>query len=126
VEQGPQSPQVELIRTQADTVPKMSVIRQEVKESFKEEEDEAWAVCVRGYTMQRNLFALLQAEDESITWKSYMWDLPCGVLKFAVNSSIDMLPTFSFTSNGGEARFGQLPALWEHGEADAVPCSCPL
>jgi hypothetical protein len=38
---------------------------------------------------------LLQAENESITWKSYMWDLPHGVLKFAVNSSINMLPTFT-------------------------------
>jgi hypothetical protein len=45
--------------------------------------------------MQGNLFALLQAENESITWKSYMWDLPRGVLKFAVNSSIDTLPTFT-------------------------------
>jgi hypothetical protein len=45
--------------------------------------------------MQGNLFALLQAENESITWKSYTWDLPHGVLKFAVNSSMDTLPTFT-------------------------------
>jgi hypothetical protein len=45
--------------------------------------------------MQVNLFALLQAENESITWKSYMWDLHHGVLKFAVNSIIDTLPTFT-------------------------------
>jgi hypothetical protein len=45
--------------------------------------------------MQGNIFALLQAENESIIWKSYMWDLPRGVLKFTVNSSIDMLPTFT-------------------------------
>jgi hypothetical protein len=43
-----------------------------------------------GYTMEGNLFALLQAENQSITWKSYMWDFPCGVLKFAVNSSMDI------------------------------------
>jgi hypothetical protein len=48
-----------------------------------------------GYSMQGNLFAPLQAENESIAWKSYMWDLPRGVLKFAVHSSIDMLPTFT-------------------------------
>jgi hypothetical protein len=47
------------------------------------------------YTMQGNLFALLPNENKSIMWKSYMWDLPCGVLQFAVNSSIDMLPTFT-------------------------------
>jgi hypothetical protein len=42
-----------------------------------------------------NLFALLEAQNESFTWKLYMWDLPRGVLKLAVNSSIDMLPTFT-------------------------------
>jgi hypothetical protein len=45
--------------------------------------------------MQGNLFALLQAESEAITWKSYMWNLPRGVLKFALNASIDTLPTFT-------------------------------
>jgi hypothetical protein len=45
--------------------------------------------------MLGNLFALLQAENESITWKSYIWDLPRGVWKFAVNSSIDTLLTFT-------------------------------
>jgi hypothetical protein len=45
--------------------------------------------------MQGNLFALLQADNESSTWKSYMCDLSRGVLKFAVNSSIYLLPTFT-------------------------------
>jgi hypothetical protein len=46
-------------------------------------------------TMEGNLFALLPAENESITWKSYMWDLPRGVLKFVMNSSMDTLSTFT-------------------------------
>jgi hypothetical protein len=92
VEPGPQPPQVEPIPSQADTVPRVSAIRQEVRRVFQEEEDEA---CISEYTMQGNLFVLLQAENESLTWKSYMWDLPRGVLIFSVNSSIDMLPTFT-------------------------------
>jgi hypothetical protein len=47
-------------------------IRREVQRVFHEEEDDAWAAYVRGYTMQGNLFALLQAESESFTGKSYM------------------------------------------------------
>jgi hypothetical protein len=94
VEPGPQPPQVELISTQADTVPKVLAIRREVRRVFHEE-DKAWAARVSEYTMQGNLFALLQTENESITWKSYIWDLPRGVLKFVVNSSIDTLPTFT-------------------------------
>jgi hypothetical protein len=94
VEPGPQSPQVEPISTQADTVPKLSAIRREVRRVFQEE-DKAWAARISEYTKQGNLFALLQSEKESVTWKSYMWDLPRGVLKFAVNSSIDTLPTLT-------------------------------
>jgi hypothetical protein len=94
VEQDPQPPQVEPIPTQADTVPKVLAIRRKVRRFFQEE-DEAWAARFSEYTMQGNLFALLQAENESITWKFYMWDLPHGDLKFAVKSSIDMLPTFT-------------------------------
>jgi hypothetical protein len=73
----------------------VSAIRREVRRVFQEEEDEAWAARVHEYTMQGNRFALLQAENESITWKSYMCDLPHGVFKFAVNSSMDTLPTFT-------------------------------
>jgi hypothetical protein len=72
VEPDPLPPQVEPIPTQADTLPKVSAIRREVRRVFQEEEDEAWAARVSEYTMQGNLFALLQAENESITWKSYM------------------------------------------------------
>jgi hypothetical protein len=89
VEPGPQPLQVEPIPTQADSVPKVSAIRKEVQRVFYEEEDDAWAAHIHSYTMQRNLFALLQAESEDITWKSYMWNLPRGVLKFALNASID-------------------------------------
>jgi hypothetical protein len=67
VEPGPQPLQVEPIPTQADTVPKVWAIRREVRRVFQEEEDEAWATRVSKYTMKGNLFALLQAENESIT-----------------------------------------------------------
>jgi hypothetical protein len=77
-------------------------IRWEVRRDFQEEEDEAWAARISEYTMQGNLFALLQAENENITWKSYMWDLPRGVLKLAVKSSIDMLPTFTSLRRWGK------------------------
>jgi hypothetical protein len=83
----------------------VSTIRKEVQRVFCEEEDDAWAACVCGYTMQGNLFTLMQAESEGITWKSYMWNLPCGVLKFAMNASIDTLPTFTNLKRWGKRAF---------------------
>jgi hypothetical protein len=117
VEPGSQQLQVEPIPTQADFVPKVLAIRKEVRRVLRKEEDDAWAARICGYTMQGNLFALLQAESEGITWKSYMWNLPLGVLKFSLNASIDTLPTF--TNH-------QLPSLWEHCETVAFVCSCLL
>jgi hypothetical protein len=122
VEPGPQPPQVEPIPTQANTVPKVSAIRREDRRVFQKE-DQAWAARVSKYTMQRNLFTLLQAENESVTWKSYMWNLPHGVLKFAVNSSIDMFPTFTNLRRLGKRASVncQLCGTW-----NAVLCSGPL
>jgi hypothetical protein len=52
--------------------------------------------------VQGNLFALLQAESEGITWKSYVWNLPHGVLKFALNANIVTLPTFTNLKRWGK------------------------
>jgi hypothetical protein len=96
--QDPQPPQSPL---HAQPVPKVSAIRKEVRRVFCEE-DGAWVARVHGYTMQGNLFALLQAESEGITWKSYMWNHPRGVLKFSLNASIDTLPTFTNLKRWGK------------------------
>jgi hypothetical protein len=94
-------------------------------EFFCEEEDDAWAAGVCGYTMQGNLFSLLQAESEGITWKSYMWNLPCGVLKFSLHASIDTLPTFNNLK-----RLGKRASVNCHLCGNTVkhffPCSCSL
>jgi hypothetical protein len=45
----------------ARACPKVSAIRKEVRRVFFEEENDAWTTHVCGYTMQENLFALLQA-----------------------------------------------------------------
>jgi hypothetical protein len=77
-------------------------IRKDVQRVFREEEDDAWASRVCSYTMKGNLFAPLHAESEGITWKSYMWNLLHGVLKFALNASIDTLPTFTNLKRWGK------------------------
>ena len=43
--------------------------------------------------MQGDYIALLMEEGSCITWKSYLWDVPQGVLKFAMNAGLNTLPT---------------------------------
>jgi hypothetical protein len=42
---------------------------------------------------ETSLLSCSEADSEGITSKLYMWNLPQGVLKFALNASIDQLPT---------------------------------
>ena len=46
--------------------------------------DDFWKEKVGHYIMQGDYLALLMEEDSCITWKSYLWDIPQGVLKFAI------------------------------------------
>ena len=41
-------------------------------------------------------------EGSSISWKSYLWDVPQGVLKFAINAGINTLPTFDNLKRWGK------------------------
>ena len=54
------------------------------------------------YVMQGDYLALIIEEGASISWKSYMWDIPQGVLKFAINAGINTLPTFDNLKRWGK------------------------
>ena len=43
--------------------------------------------------MQGDYLALHMEEQSCVTWKSYLWDIPQGVLKFAINAGINTLPS---------------------------------
>ena len=45
------------------------------------------------YVMQGDYLALHMEEQSCLTWKSFMWDIPQGVLKFAINAGINTLPS---------------------------------
>ncbi|NCF47118.1 MAG: hypothetical protein GWP24_06070 [Alphaproteobacteria bacterium] len=52
-----------------------------------------WKEKIGHYTMQGDYLALVMEEGGCVTWKSYLWDIPQGVLKFAMNAGINTLPT---------------------------------
>ena len=52
-----------------------------------------WKEKVGHYVMQGDYMALIMEEKDCITWKSFLWDIPQGVLKFAINAGINTLPT---------------------------------
>ena len=61
-----------------------------------------WKEKIGHYIMQGDYLALIMEEDSCITWKSYLWDIPQGVLKFAINAGINTLPTLDNLKRWGK------------------------
>jgi hypothetical protein len=64
-----------------------------------------------------------QAESEGITWRSYMWNLLRGVLKFALNASIDTLPTFTNLKRWGKLVSVNCHLCWNNVKQTLVHCN---
>ena len=64
-----------------------------VKKSLITNDREKWRVHVKNLIVQGKFLALATAEKQDIVWKSYMFNLKQGTLKFLLNASIDTLPT---------------------------------
>ena len=68
-------------------------IKNEVKTSLTVQNKEKWGSYVKNLVQQGKYLDLAMAENEDLIWKSYMYSLKQGTLKFLLNASIDTLPT---------------------------------
>ena len=71
--------------------------------------DDFWRGKIGGYIMQGDYMALIMEEGNCITWKSFMWDIPQGVLKFAINAGINTLPTMDNLRRWGKRTNDRCP-----------------
>ena len=63
------------------------------KQSIREFTIEQWNTKVEKLIMQGEFTKLLIEEKENVTWKSIIYNIPRGVLSFALNSTTNTLPT---------------------------------
>ena len=68
-----------------------------------------WKEKVGHYIMQGDYISLLMEEGICITWKSFLWDVPQGVLKFAINAGLNTLPTFDNLKRWGKRTTDRCP-----------------
>ena len=52
-----------------------------------------WQNHIKSLTVQGRFLDILNLENTHLTWRSYIYDLPRGILQFAINASIDTLAT---------------------------------
>ena len=68
-------------------------VQEQVKKRVRFDSQQKWEDHVKSLTVQGNTLALAAAEKEDAIWKSYMYNLKAGTLKFLLNATIDTLPT---------------------------------
>ena len=71
----------------------INIVKSHVKKSISQEIQDMWYNHIKGLTVQGRFLDLLHLEGTHLTWRSIMYNLPRGVLQFAVNASIDTLAT---------------------------------
>ena len=71
----------------------INTVQTGVKKSVRLQDQTQLTEHVKKLTLQSNTLALGAAEEEDVIWKSYIFSLKAGTLKFLLNASIDTLPT---------------------------------
>ena len=68
-----------------------------------------WKEKIEPLLCQGKFAELLITENENLTWKSIMFNLPRKVLKFAINACIDSLPSYANLSRWGKRLSDKCP-----------------
>ena len=69
------------------------MLKNEVQRRIQRETDAYWQHRISSLLMQGDFLSLMIEEEENVTWKSFLWGLPKGVAKFALNASLNTLPS---------------------------------
>ena len=85
----------EAITTSPVSVSKWSKIKKTIQDILTQKRSDYWIDNIRPLIQQGKMLEFIYLEQSDLTWRSIIYDLPRGVLSFAVRSSIDFLPTLS-------------------------------
>ena len=78
------------------------LLKRKVQAGVQGQVNDFWRGKIGSYVMQGDYLALIMEEGNCITWKSYLWDVPRGVLKFAMNAGLNTLPTLDNLKRWGK------------------------
>ena len=79
-----------------------NVLKRKIQRGVQGRVNDFWKEKIGRYMMQGDYLALIMEEGGCITWKSFMWDIPQGVLKFAINAGINTLPSLDNLKRWGK------------------------
>ena len=78
------------------------LLKRKVQAGVQDRVNDFWKEKVGTYVMQGDYIALIMEEGGCVTWRSYLWDIPRGILKFAMNAGLNTLPTLDNLKRWGK------------------------
>ena len=84
-------------------------IKPKVKNTLKQDTSDYWKLVVEPLVTQGDMPKLLNECNTNMTWRSMIYSLPKGVMKFAVNAAMDSLPSFTNLHRWGKRLSGNCP-----------------
>ena len=94
--------------------PKWSAVKKTVKTLITDNRRAFWRDYIKPLVQQGNLLKIIDLEQCDLTWRSIIYDLPRGVLSFAVRSAIDYLPTFKNLKTWGKGNHTKCKLCGNH------------
>ena len=73
--------------------PTFKQVKEKVKVNLCYENEEAWITHIQTLLKQGHFLLLATSEKTDMIWKSYMFNMKKGTLKFLMNACLDTLPT---------------------------------
>ena len=74
--------------------------------------------------MKGDYLVLIMEEGNCVTWKSCMWDVPKGVLKFAINAGVNTLPSHDNLKQWGKRISDRCPFCGKTGTLAHILSNC--
>ena len=71
----------------------LTSVKRKVKQNISDEFQNMWHDHIKELTVQGKFLQILHLEQSHISWRSLIYNLPRGILQFAVNACIDTLAT---------------------------------
>ena len=72
---------------------RQTLLKRKIQAGVQDRVNNFWKEKVGHYVMQGDYLALIMEEGGCATWRSYIWDIPRGILKFAINAGLNTLPS---------------------------------
>ena len=104
---------------------KLKFAKNKVKQLSKEECERKQVEHAKQLMSQGHLLQLLQEMELDATWKSYLFSLPKGTLKFIINSSINTLPTRANLKLWGSSSSDKCKLCGRKETTNHILSSCP-